>query len=218
MRESLRAMRGRTFIGVAELAEEASRILYEYGLVQERGTVRDVPDERTIRYYLSEGLLAPAEDKHGTASVFGYLHLLQLLVIKKLQAEHLPIRKIKELVAGRTERELERLMGVDEKRREKNEATSYLESLLTSGGSASHLAPKSSAPQQSLYAQQHAAPPPVRPRTSAGGATWARVEIEPGLELHVRDDYEPPRETRKMERLASAIVQSISRMLGKRGK
>ena len=210
-------MRGRTFIGVAELAEEAARILYEYGLVQERGTVRDVPDERTIRYYLSEGLLAPAEDKHGTASVFGYLHLLQLLVIKKLQAEHLPIRKIKELVAGRTERELERLMGVDEKRKDKNEAISYLESLLTSRGSASSPTPKSSMPQQNLYAPQ-AAPQPVRPRVSAGGATWARVEIEPGLEVHVRDDYEPPREARKIERLATAIIQSISRMLGKRGK
>src|SRR3954470_15167833 len=141
MKESLRVMKGRTFIGVAELAEEASRILYEYGLVQERGTVRDMPDERTIRYYLSEGLLAHAEDKQGTASVFGYLQLLQLLVIKKLQAEHLPIRKIRELVAERTERELERLMGVDEKRKEKNEATSYLESLLTSRGSASSSAP-----------------------------------------------------------------------------
>ena len=103
-------MKGRTFIGVAELAAEAAKILSESGPIQERGTVRDVPDERTIRYYLSEGLLAPAEDKQGTASIFGYLHLLQLLVVKRLQAEHLPIRKIKELVAGRTERELERLL------------------------------------------------------------------------------------------------------------
>ena len=208
-------MKGRTFIGVAELAEEAAGILAEIGPVQERGTVTVVPDERTIRYYLSEGLLAPAEDKQGTASVFGYLHLLQLLVVKKLQAEHLPIRKIRELVAGRTERELERLLGVDEKHKEKkNEAINYLESLLTSKTHASSPMPKASVPQQNLYSQQAARPAQAKP----AGGSWSRVEIEPGLEVHVRDDYEPPKEARRLQRLANSIIQSISRGLEKRGR
>ncbi|HEX8176925.1 MAG TPA: MerR family transcriptional regulator [Pyrinomonadaceae bacterium] len=202
-------MKGRTFVGVAELASEVASILSESGPVQERGTVRDVPDERTIRYYLSEGLLSPAEDKQGTASVFGYLHLLQLLVVKRLQAEHLPIRKIKELVEGRSERELERLLGSDEK--QKNEATNYLESLLTSRASAP--LPKASAPGQAVYSQPASPAPPQR---VTAGSSWSRVEIEPGLELHVRDDYEPPRESKGMQRLASAIIQAISRRLGKR--
>ncbi|MBD0371674.1 MAG: MerR family transcriptional regulator [Pyrinomonadaceae bacterium] len=202
-------MKGKSFIGVAELAAEAAKILSELGLVQERGTVRDAPDERTILYYLSEGLIAPAEDKQGTASVFGYLHLLQLLVVKKLQSEHLPIRKIKELVEGRTERELERLLGRDEKPREKNEAINYLESLLTS---------KAYAPRQSLPSLPASPQPSPQQRQQAGGSSWARVEIEPGLELHVRDDYEPPREARRLQRLADTIIQSISRGLGKQGR
>lgn len=214
MRESLRALKGRTFVGVAELASEVARILYESGPVQERGTVRDVPDERTIRYYLSEGLLSPAEDKQGTASVFGYLHLLQLLVVKRLQAEHLPIRKIKELVEGRTERELERLLGSDEK--QKNEAINYLESLLTSRASASSPLQKAAAPRQGLYSQQASPAATAPPQSATAGSSWSRVEIEPGLEIHVRDDYEPPRESKGMQRLASAIIQSISRRLGKR--
>jgi len=218
MKESLRAMKGRTFIGVAELAEEAAKILSESGPVQERGTVRDVPDERTIRYYLSEGLLAPAWDKQGTASIFGYLHLLQLLVVKRLQAEHLPIRKIKELVSGRTERELERLLWSDEKHREKNEALNYLESLLTSRAPVSSSpAPKTTPPPatapQNLYPQS---PHSAQRQTSAG--SWSRVEIEPGLELHIRDDYEPPKESKRAQRLAQTIIQSISRRLGKRGR
>lgn len=203
-------MKGKTFVGAAELAQEAARILSESGPVQERGTVRDVPDERTIRYYLSEGLLALAEDKQGTASVFGYLHLLQLLVVKRLQAEHLPIRKIRELVEGRTERELERLLGSDEK--QKNEAINYLESLLTSRAAAP--APKAAAPPQALYSQ--ASPTQPSPHGITGGSSWARVEVEPGLELHVRDDYEPPRDTKRMQRLVSAVIQSISREFGKR--
>lgn len=194
-------MKGRIFIGAAELAQEAAGILSESGPVQERGTVRDLPDERTIRYYLFEGLLAPAEDKQGTASVFGYLHLLQLLVVKRLQAENLPIRKIRELVEGRTERELERLLGSDEK--QKNEAINYLESLLTSKASAHTALPRAAAPQP-------------QPERVIGGSSWSRVEIEPGLELHVRDDYEPPRESKGMQRLASAIIQGISSRLGKR--
>src|SRR4028118_1550782 len=102
-----------------------------------------MPDERTLRYYLAEGLLSPASDKQGTASVFGYVHLLQLLVVKKLQSEHLPIRKIKELVDGRTERELERLLGLDAKAGAKQEAHSYLEKLLTRSTSPSASTPHS---------------------------------------------------------------------------
>jgi hypothetical protein len=51
-----------------------------------------MPDERTLRYYLAE-LIPPATEKQGTASVFGYRHPLQLLVVKKLKSENLPIRK-----------------------------------------------------------------------------------------------------------------------------
>jgi DNA-binding transcriptional MerR regulator len=214
MKMGLRAMKGRTFIGVAELAEEAAKILFESGTVQERGTVRDAPDERTVRYYLAEGLLTPAEDKQGTASVFGYLHLLQLLAVKKLQAEHLPIRKIKELVGGRTERELERLLGADDKHKEKNEAIDYLESLLTARAPAP--SPLKAAASHSNVSSQ---PLPQQARQrQKGGSHWSRIEIEPGLELHLRDDYEPPREAKRLERLAHTIIQSISRKLGNRGR
>src|ERR1044071_8719113 len=98
MKYWLERARQAKYVGVAELADEAAKILAEIGPAQERGTVSEVPDERTIRYYLSEGLLSPAEEKQGTASVFGYRHLLQLLVVKKLQAEGLPIRAIREQI------------------------------------------------------------------------------------------------------------------------
>jgi hypothetical protein len=54
--------------------ESAAGILAEIGTTQDRGTVSAMPDERTLRYYLAEGLLSPAAEKQGTASVFGYLH------------------------------------------------------------------------------------------------------------------------------------------------
>lgn len=210
MSGQLEKIRGQKYIGVVELAKQAAGILAEIGTTQDRGTVSAMPDERTLRYYLSEGLISPATEKQGTASVFGHLQLLQLLVVKKLQSEHLHIRKIKELVHGRTERELERLLGLDVKAGGKDDAHSYLEKLLTRSTSPSTPSPRSQ--NSSSPAGDMARPvsnlPAAREAAPAGQATWARVEIEPGLELHVRGDYAPPTETKAVRRL-TRLIQSV---------
>ena len=223
MKDMLEGLRQRKYLGVAELADMAARVLAEKGPVQERGTVSEVPDERTVRYYLTEGLLAPAEEKQGTASVFGYLHLLQLLAVKHLQAQHLPIRKIRELVEGRTERELERLLGVAAKQTGKHAALSYLESLLTQTNVASPPAPQqtkfSTSAAQSRAAQSLA---PPAPSASQSTGTWERIELEPGLELHIHRTYRPPTEAKRLRRLAAAVVHVVAtysrKLTGKRGK
>lgn len=217
----LAELRRTKFVGVAELAAAAARVLAEGGPVQARGTVSELPDERTVRYYLAEGLLAPAAEKQGTASVFGYLHLLQLLVVKNLQAQHLPIRKIRELVAGRSERELERLLGGDEKTADKNAALNYLETLLTQARPAAMLPP---AAPTSMNAQRTAAatPAPAAPTASQATGTWARVELEPGLELHIHSAYQPPAAAKGIGRLTAAVLRAIEayrrKLTGKRGK
>jgi DNA-binding transcriptional MerR regulator len=214
MKDALEKMRHEKYVGVAGLAVEAAKILTGSGLAQERGTVTEVPDERTVRYYLTEGLVSPAEEKQGTASVFGYRHLLQLLVVKKLQAEHLPIRKIRDLVDGRTERELERLLGAEGgAAAKKNEALSYLEQLLTKPASP----PQSAQPPPPRSVMS----PPPAPQSSSqgtGAGTWSRVELEPGLELHVHDQYRPPREARGLRRLTQLILRVIESQGQKPGK
>jgi DNA-binding transcriptional MerR regulator len=221
MKSSLEKMRQARFVGVAELATQAAKILAESGPAQARGTVTELPDERTVRYYQTEGLLSPAEDKQGTASVFSYRHLLELLVVKKLQSEHLPIRKIRSLVDGRTERELERLLGSEGSAAVKNEALSYLEKLLMQPSpiqppsQASQPPPPPQAlPQSSSSVQAQVGriefAPQSPPTSSSGGhGTWARIEIEPGLELHVSDQYQPPREARGLRRLTQIVLRVI---------
>lgn len=212
-------MRHAKFVGVAELAGEAAKILAGSGLAQGRATVSELPDERTVRYYLTEGLISPAEDKQGTASVFVYRHLLQLLAVKKLQAQHLPIRQIRELVDGRSERELERLLGAEGAEAAKNEALSYLEKLLTA-------APASPPQQASRQRVPAAASAAIEPEQTArqsnapglGGGTWSRVELEPGLELHVHDQYRPPAEKRGLRRLAQLVLRVIESHGQKAGK
>jgi DNA-binding transcriptional MerR regulator len=228
MKSSLEKMRQARFVGAAELAIEAAKILAESGLAQERGTVSEVPDERTIRYYLTEGLISPAENKQGTASVFSYRHLLELLVVKKLQSEHLPIRKIRSLVDGRTEGELERLLGAEGGAAVRNDARSYLENLLMRPGPtpSGRTAPQplrqpASAQMQAGSAQAAPQPsPPASPAatTSGGHGTWSRIEIEPGLELHVSNQYQPPREARGLRRLTQSVLRVVESYFQKPGK
>ena len=185
--------KGRKYVGLPEFARVGEQILAEMGLEQARGTVTSVPDERTIRYYMAEGLVQTPEEKQGTASVFGYLNLLQLLTVKRLQAEHLPIRKIRELVAGKGEQELETLLGIGStapKKSRETEAKRYLESLLAPTPAAAAAPLKAAAPPPQQIDQSH---------------SWQRVEIEPGLELHIRSDYSPPTSARARSLLEKAI-------------
>lgn len=189
--------KGKKYVGLPEFARVGGQIVAELELQQQRGTVTSVPDERTIRYYLAEGLIQTPEEKQGTASVFSYLNLLQLLTVKKLQAEHLPIRKIRELVAGKSEQELETLLGARGPSGKKTEAKRYLESLLAT--------PPSVPPMQA------GAPAPPPPKLDASHS-WQRVEVEPGLELHIRSDYSPPATTGKTRSLLEKAIHRLRRL------
>lgn len=76
-----------------------------------RYRVTDVPDARTVRYYISLGLVDAPGARRGTFALYSPKHLLQVLTIKKLQAEYLPIKKIETLMAGRGAAQLEALLG-----------------------------------------------------------------------------------------------------------
>jgi len=213
MRYPVEKERGRRYIGLPEFAQTAERILSELDLEQERGTVTNVPDERTIRYYLAEGLIQPPEEKQGTASVFGYMNLLQLVAVKKLQAEHLPIRKIRELVAGKSEQELETLLGVGSpsgRKSSESEAKRYLESLLAPSMSQTlGSVAVAGTPRPKRMSTPRAAAPPAQEADQT--QSWQRVEIEPGLELHIRSDYTPPTTSARTRSLADRIRRAISR-------
>jgi len=205
--------RGRKYIGLPEFAQAGAKILSELELEQQRGTVTSFPDERTIRYYLAEGLIRPPEEKQGTASVFGYLNLLQLVTVKLLQAQHLPIRKIRELVAGKSEQDLETLLGIggpSGKKSRESEAKRYLEALLAQSMSQSLGSVSVPGTQKP---KQMSAPAPAAPTAQEAdqSKSWQRVEIEPGLELHIRSDYTPPETSARTRSLADRIRGAISR-------
>lgn len=53
--------------------------------------------KRTIHYYISKGLLMPP-DGNGVASTYDDSHLERILLIKKLQAQYMPLNKIREYI------------------------------------------------------------------------------------------------------------------------
>lgn len=67
-----------------ELIAEAAAILG--GVEQGSNRVRDVPDQRTARYYTTLGLLDGPHTFRGKVGLYGERQLLQLVAIKRLQA------------------------------------------------------------------------------------------------------------------------------------
>lgn len=211
MKNFFEQFRGEKFLGVGELAAAATRILIEHNMIQSRETVTASPDERTVRYYLSENLISASEEKQGTATVYSYFHLLQLLAIKKLQAEHLLIRQIRKMIAEQSENQLEDLLA--NKQNAKNEAQRFLESLLSTSQSGSEGASfaKLSRQQRAPSANPLAAPDAKRQSPSLNNNVWERFEIEDGLELHINGDFAAPIDDTKLEWL----LQKIRRLIEK---
>ncbi|PYS98753.1 MAG: hypothetical protein DMF63_14275 [Acidobacteria bacterium] len=247
MSDLLQNLKDTEYQGVKELADAAERFLREAGPVHTKGTVAEYPNERTVRYYISSGLLTSSTEKRGLKSVFGYEHLLKLLTIKKLQADGLPISVIKDLLSDKSIEDLEKLFGeeirvfterealesfrqatghiddsevmemslgdieaaeIDPPEAPKSKAREYLESLL--------MKPKAPREDESQILFSHALTTPQARRTTpkqpeppAEPGTWKRYEVAPGLELHARDDFRPPRDTGVLMQLLERILRKL---------
>ncbi len=86
---------------ISELAEQAAGVLAS-SPQQANGRVRDVPNERLIRWYVTVGLLDPPLSRRGRVARYGERHLLQLVAVKRRQAEGRSLAAIQEELAGAT--------------------------------------------------------------------------------------------------------------------
>lgn len=200
MSRILDGYRNQRFFGTAELADVATSVLIKAGARPQRSKVTEFPDERTVRYYLYEGLIPAPDDKIGLKSVFGFRHLLTILVIKQLQSQHIPIRKIREIIADRPEAELEMLLGPEfgEPGAGENEAKSFLESLLV------RHTPDAISAMPMIADPSHSS----RSRRSR----WRRFELFPGLEINIADDFRLPSDPDILEE----VIDELRRLLIRR--
>ncbi|WP_259400562.1 helix-turn-helix domain-containing protein [Microbispora sp. H13382] len=110
---------------IGELAERAAAMLGAVprvngqepradGPEQPRGNgrVREVPNERLIRWYTTIGLLDPPLGRRGRVALYGRRHLLQLVAVKRRQADGLSIAAIQAELTGATDAMLQRVAGL----------------------------------------------------------------------------------------------------------
>ncbi|WUI00026.1 helix-turn-helix domain-containing protein [Spirillospora sp. NBC_00431] len=94
---------------ITELAERAAAALAADGSAQVSGRVRDLPNERLIRWYTTIGLVDPPLGRRGRTALYGPRHLLQLVAVKRLQAAGHSIAEIQIELAAATDTTLERI-------------------------------------------------------------------------------------------------------------
>ena len=76
------------------------------------GQVRAVPDDRTVRYYGTIGLLDRPIAMRGRTALYGARHLAQVVAIKRLQSSGKSLAEIQELWPSLDDPTLARMSGV----------------------------------------------------------------------------------------------------------
>lgn len=93
---------------LAELVQRANRALAAAAVRAPNGRVSDMPDARMVRWYATTGLLDRPVIR-GRVAYYGERHLLQLVAVKRLQAQGLTLAAIQRRLAGAREATLREL-------------------------------------------------------------------------------------------------------------
>lgn len=149
---------------------------------------------RTIRYYISEGLL-PGPGTRGKGTAYSEEHLLRLQLIRVLSEQRVPLAEIREQLTQLSISEIKALLGEEShrlsERKRASEAESprqYISALLSQARIARLAPPQMQNPASSRDSSgQPGLPAPVVVDRSLD-ETWHRLELTPGIELHVRSD------------------------------
>lgn len=96
-----------------ELIERAARGQRRMELAGLSARVRQTADERTARYYTTTGVLSSPLRYDGRRALYGERHVLELLAVKRLQADGLTLEDARERMRGRPDAELLKLTGLD---------------------------------------------------------------------------------------------------------
>jgi DNA-binding transcriptional MerR regulator len=150
------------------------------------GQVRAVPDERTVRYYVTLGLLDRPSAMRGRTALYGARHVAQVVAIKRLQTMGRSLSEIQQLWPTLDDRTLARMSGVALPAESQPPARAEFwkrdpvprDAAKAEGGAAPN--GRSAPPGMAQAAPQ--APPP--------GAVELRIELVPGvvLSLSVTDE------------------------------
>ncbi|HYO12001.1 MAG TPA: MerR family transcriptional regulator [Thermoanaerobaculia bacterium] len=89
------------------LAAAARDLLQKTGVRPEDERVNALPDERTVRYYQTGGLVDRPLRYEGRTALYGFRHLLQVVAVKLLQAQGSSLAQVQRALAGTSTAALE---------------------------------------------------------------------------------------------------------------
>ncbi len=158
---------------------------------------------RTIRYYISEGLL-PKPEGRGRSTIYNAEHLQRLRLIRGLIAQRVPLNEIREQISTLSSNDLE------EHSARTSSPKEYLSTLLA----------RAREERQAPRIQQRTLAEPLRLASPSPSLQlheipvsykdlWTRYELAPGVELHV---------ARSAEKRERALVKALFEAVSKEGR
>jgi len=160
-----------------ELRAHAEALLEAEEIASGSGRVRAIPDERTLRYYTTLGLLSGPARLKGRKAFYDRRHLAQVVAIKRLQALGMSLAQIQQELAGATPREVESMARLPKV---------LPEPLLV-------VSCEPSAPKRAFWQEAVATPSPLRETRQSG--TW--LELAPGFVILLSHGCAPSEQARQ---------------------
>jgi DNA-binding transcriptional MerR regulator len=159
--------------------------------------IREEVTPRLVRHYTTLEMVDEPL-KEGRYAIYNYRHLLQILVVRRLLSEGFGASAIAQLARKKTNIELENLLsgGVELSFTTANPALAYLQKLEQE---------RYSTPSSPKIAKPT---PPLIPN-QINAKQWMRLEILPGLELHIREDFPYPISPNEHHFLLQSIAQKL---------
>ncbi len=189
-----------------DLAALSGALLEASGIRPTNAAASARPSDRTVRYYVARGLMAPP-DGRGTAATYSYRHLLQILLIKLRQMEGAALSKIAQELDEQTGDVIERRVA------------SALGPTIASPTRLSIANPEAARGRagRAIHSwavlgegQEHAAPENGKRFATT---KWHRVPVVRGLELHVHEGHPLAKHIGEAQDIADAVRLAVNRVL-----
>jgi DNA-binding transcriptional MerR regulator len=149
---------------------------------------------RTVRYYIQQGLLR-SPGQTGPGAKYDQGHLSRLLLIRRLQHEHLPLAEIRKRLHALDDSSVRALL---QQQPHRSSAADYVREVLSRPGKSNTTGVKPKAP------------PPNAPKTLfPDRSQWERVAISADVEIHIRRPLSRD-DSRRVERLIGEARRVIN--------